>query len=651
MRLWRVTFPTTIFIWGFVLFNLSLGFCQNQGRIFLSEQKLDSLENYYQLSKSDSLSLSERLTNVSYFLKGILSSKHDSLIYNGFMQKTWLLGRIQQYDSAIAYSLQLYDFAKRNQDTTYIIRACSKLGLYNKNSNQLAKAFEYYNEVYRISRIIGDSTIAGRNLLYMSNIQAMLGDYSGSKTTAIDGVKYLKNTNDIRSLSGLYHSISVANSEQNNNEEALKYNILALALNTNDSISNALSRNSILSFKNSKALIYANQKKYKEATSILLDLKSDTIVKKNKRKYARVIGNLGYIYWLQDSNNEKTEKLLLESREIRNEIKDVQGLIASNIYLTKYFLERNKLTALKYAEEAYQNAKTRRNLISIIESLGLIFQLKEDTKEEAQVFYETYLKLTEINQSNREIYAVTKYENDKLTNENLVLKAKTAKKERQEIMYLSLGIISILIAGFIIYFLRQRYKKEKIRGIFNAETRISKRLHDELANDVYHVMTQLQNDHDPLEVLDKLENIYSRTRDISRENSSFDTGENFAHELEGMLSSYSSDDTKIIIKDIDDIHWKNITSEKKIVVHRIIQELMVNMKKHSQAGIVAVTFKKIHKLIEISYADNGVGVEKNDIFYSNGLQNAENRIKSIGGSFIFDSEKGKGFKAKLFFPS
>jgi len=86
-------------------------------------------------------------------------------------------------------------------------------------------------------------------------------------------------------------------------------------------------------------------------------------------------------------------------------------------------------------------------------------------------------------------------------------------------------------------------------------------------------------------------------------------------------------------------------------VYRIIQELMVNMKKHSHASLVAITFKKSPKHIEITYADNGVGVAKNHIKYSNGLNNAENRINTIKGSFIFESEDKKGFKAKIRFPN
>ncbi len=639
MKLWRVDFPFFILIGTIFLYSILPTFGQVKPNP--SQQDLDSISHYYKLSKArDSLSLSERLQYVTFFLEGAEMFQNDSLVYNGLMQKTMLLSKVKMYDSAIVYSNKLYTLAKQNKDTAYIRKAFSKLGRYHKRNNELAEAFKFYNEAFKVSRIIEDSLNSGRSLLHMAYIQAMLGDYSGSKTTATDGLRYVENTSDLRSLSGLYHCISVAYSEQKDIEEALRYNSLALSVQGNNDIE-----------KNTKALILADKGNYEQGIAILSELASNSILKEDKREYARIIGNLGYIKWLQNKENENSEKLLLRAKEIREEIDDPEGLIASNIYLAKYYFDENREKALHNAEAAYQNALKLKSLTSIIESLGFVFQLKENIDEEAKVFNETYLKLSEINQSNREIYAVTKYENENLVNQNLILKAETARKERQEIIYLFGTIILFLAAGLVFYLLQQRHKREKIREVFNAEARISKKLHDELANDVYNVMTQVQNNRNDQEVLDKLENIYSRTRDISRENSDFDIGHDYAQELSGMLSSYGSDRTKIIIKDIDDINWQSITPEKKIIVHRIIQELMVNMKKHSHAELVAITFKKVQRRIEIGYADTGVGVSKNDIIYSSGLRNAENRIKTIGGSFIFDSERGKGFKAKIFFPN
>ena len=68
------------------------------------------------------------------------------------------------------------------------------------------------------------------------------------------------------------------------------------------------------------------------------------------------------------------------------------------------------------------------------------------------------------------------------------------------------------------------------------------------------------------------------------------------------------------------------------------------MKKHSQASIVIVTFKKVKDKIQITYSDDGVGC---NLKKSNGLLNAENRIHMMNGNFTLSSEKNEGFKATI----
>ena len=73
------------------------------------------------------------------------------------------------------------------------------------------------------------------------------------------------------------------------------------------------------------------------------------------------------------------------------------------------------------------------------------------------------------------------------------------------------------------------------------------------------------------------------------------------------------------------------------------------MKKHSHCSIVSIGFKSNKKSIEINYSDNGIGCA-NLLNLKNGLQNAETRIFSIGGTINFDTEPKKGFKVKIEIP-
>jgi signal transduction histidine kinase len=116
-----------------------------------------------------------------------------------------------------------------------------------------------------------------------------------------------------------------------------------------------------------------------------------------------------------------------------------------------------------------------------------------------------------------------------------------------------------------------------------------------------------------------------------------------------MLSTYNSGSTKVIINNIEKVIWSEIDEIKKVTIYRVLQELMVNMKKHSHAPYVFIKIESNQKSIFIDYKDNGKGCEKNKII-KNGLQNMENRILAIKGTITFDTEPDKGFGVNIKLP-
>lgn len=92
---------------------------------------------------------------------------------------------------------------------------------------------------------------------------------------------------------------------------------------------------------------------------------------------------------------------------------------------------------------------------------------------------------------------------------------------------------------------------------------------------------------------------------------------------------------------METIPWEKLSVNKKQVLYRVLQELMTNMKKHSQANLVAINFQHNKKLI-VSYKDNGKGTM---LKKGTGLNHTENRMASIKGSITFETAPLKGFKA------
>ena len=218
------------------------------------------------------------------------------------------------------------------------------------------------------------------------------------------------------------------------------------------------------------------------------------------------------------------------------------------------------------------------------------------------------------------------------------------EKTRNIIGATSSGAVVLGLLGFL-YYRKQKHIQEKRAEVYKTETRISKKVHDEVANDLYRVMTKIQKTQTIKDdVLDDLEVVYNKTRDISKEHSIIDIQGTYEAHLRDLLLSYRNDTVNIITKDLSRVNWERLDAHKKMALHRVLQELMTNMRKHSKATLVVLTFSQKGKKIHIAYKDNGVGAE---LVKNNGLRNTENRMESINGTITFESQLNNGFKASL----
>lgn len=222
---------------------------------------------------------------------------------------------------------------------------------------------------------------------------------------------------------------------------------------------------------------------------------------------------------------------------------------------------------------------------------------------------------------------------------------------------LLLSLIFTIFSSLLVYFLiKSRHKRERFLEGYITETRIAKKVHDEIANEIYGTISYLSADTDIPEqerekLLSRLDSIYLMTKNISRETNDIDTGYDFPEHLKMMLTSYSGTAVNVILKGLADVKWDAVDSLKKIATYRSLQELMVNMRKHSQASLVVIDFTVDRKKLEIKYTDNGIGANEEQLFSRNGLLNIENRIASVDGTIAVTTGTGKGFHITLTYPA
>ena len=522
------------------------------------------------------------------------------------------------------------------------------------DSKKFDSSFYYYNKIKTICDPKTDPENYVYSLSNLADIQQYHGDYIGSEATITESIPFLKNIKKQRYAWNVY--VILGNNYLNtfDYDNALYYYNKALYLKT--------SKWRKTRIKNNIALVYIEQTKYQDAVQILYPLTLKKEVLDDTETYSRILDNLGYCYYKLE--NPEALDYLNRSKKIRTQIKDDWGMIASYYHLSEYYKKSNSNLATDYARLTYEKATKINSVDDRLRTLELL--IRNSTGNKSKKYSLDYIRINDsinkVRQKAKNQFAKIKYDSKKDKIENLELKSQKVayalqleqQKNKNLLLFLIVGII-IAFAGFIYYYLVTKHKRENIKTSYNTEVRISKKLHDELANDVYQTMvfaeTQDLATVDNKEILiGNLDNIYSRTRNISRKNSTIETGLSFIPNLKEMMSGFNTTSIHVLINGLDIINWSAVEDTKKITVYRILQELLVNMKKHSKSSLVVISFKTNDTKIQIDYSDNGVGATSEEINFKKGLQNVENRILAIKGSIIFDTKSGKGFKVNILFP-
>lgn len=103
---------------------------------------------------------------------------------------------------------------------------------------------------------------------------------------------------------------------------------------------------------------------------------------------------------------------------------------------------------------------------------------------------------------------------------------------------------------------------------------------------------------------------------------------------------------RILVKDKGS-NAHEISSQFQLMLFRIIQELVNNIIKHSQAQNAMITFGRNKKGLMIEVVDDGIGYNGDINTGNQGLYGISQRLKSIGGDFKIISKREKGTQAMV----
>lgn len=511
-----------------------------------------------------------------------------------------------------------------------------------RDKNLPDSAFIFFYKAKDQFLSVKDSLGVGKSLINMGIILTEEGDYFGGQETSIQAMLFLNDQNIKHHsyLAANYNNLGIAADNLKDYKNAIKFYDSALSF-SNDSASKRM-------YLNNKAKSLQELAQYDRALVIYRQILKSA---DNSKEYARLISNIAKTEWLKSSKYDARASLLT-ALNIRKKEQDIWGQNASYAQLADYYAAKNPKLAMTYAQQMYEIALKLKSPDDQLEALQKLIILAPNTNTKS--YYNSYRKLSDSLQTARNAaknqFALIRYETEKHKADNLILQKENSERKYQIIIISSIALF-VLLGGIFWYRKRKRdIETESQKAITDSKLKTSKKVHDVVANGLYRVMTEIENqqDLDRDLVLDKIEDLYEKSRDISYEKPT-EANKPFHETLSEILTSFATAHRKVLIAGNDAELWLKVSEQTKYELEHIIQELMVNMKKHSQASNVVMRFESVGEQIKIYYTDNGIGMPKQKQF-NNGLRNTGNRIEEINGAIIFDTEVEKGLKIQISFP-
>ena len=489
--------------------------------------------------------------------------------------------------------------------------------------------------------------MVGGTLTNMAMIATEAGDSFDGQEYSLEALKFFKPAQKEHApfiLSNL-NNLGIATYDLEKYEESLDFYTQSLPLIT-DSAALHISKNNI-------ANAYRQMGQYKTAIKLYQEVLQRN---PNERTKARTLTNLAQTLTLQGPEYNPVPAYL-EALAIRESVQDLWGQNSSYTHLIKFYIKaKRRDSALHYSKLMYNLALKLGNPDNELEALGYLAELEPLEG----VYFKRYKQLddsiTSVRNAAKNQFALIRYETEKHKSENLRLAQENTQKELDIVRRTAALWVAIvgIIATIVIFSLRYRRRTQRLavqaaQSIRESKLKTSKDIHDVVANGLYRMMSEVEygTQIDRERLADQIENLYNKSREISHLVAAETTA--LSVRINELIYSFSNDKVKVSVVGFQEIGDPGIRDEIGNELVLIVQELLVNMDKHSSASSVVIHFKLDQRKLSVHYRDNGVGMQ-NKGHGGPGLASLESRIAKIHGQCTFENLKDGGLDIMISLP-
>jgi len=588
----------------------------------------------------------EAINHITRFI-AVSEALHDeSLLGKGYYSYGALLVKQGQNDSAIYYIQKSLEINMRLKDTLRLIASYNTIGNLFSNISEYDSAAYYYLWAAKLAESSG-------NLRYL-------------------GIMY-------NNLGSTFHKVKDFEKADFYLQQALEINKKNNDLKATAQCYSKLGDNYLNQFIIEKALWH-----YDQAMKIYSSLKDPIGT-------ADIFNNLGVAYKLQEQYNAALENFK-KALEIYQGQRYTEGITISmknigEVYnaMGKYDLARVYLDSSLKISTASGYLQNRR---MVLDQLSKNYYLSGNYKM-AYDYYDLYFNLYDsllgVEKTKTLNDLEKKYQKEKDQARILTLEKENLSKTIQRNAFLASASGVIMLAIFLVLFLRQRARKDRIiaqqqirqleeekklmtamslvEGQEEERKRIALELHDGLG--VLLSATKMQ---------------FSAIKNLSPEN------QILLERASQMLDQASGDVRRVshnmmpglltrlgffeavgdLIDNINDTKGIEATctitgdqeyrlpENKEIMLYRVVQEMVNNTLKHAGAKHITMNMDRTEHKLELHYADDGNGFDVDHVLESNGtslgLKSIRSRTDFMGGKVNIISSPGKGTRYDIEIP-
>jgi len=622
------------------------------------------------------------LDSVTDFLK---NKENNIFLIDKFLEASTEYYRLNEYEKSKKMAQFSLSLSKEANDSMRIAKSYYYLGDSFENTYK-DSAYYYYNLAEKSYRLMNERINESHMIYNKAYLLFYNGNYFECELLLTKALKNLEKKDDYELLFSCYTLLGNTLEKQSKIDEAIVYSKLAktmLQKMENDKVEKNIINDSYIAALINECNLNNKKGKYEKSIKLLKTLLTDRLKKKNKRLYSIILGNLAYTL-MKSGKTQDVEKMLLESLEFSKKYGNDIDIIAKETNLAEYYLFiKDSVRSKDYLSSIYLKAKKGYCFDDVLYSLKILSLIDKKSNKYLKEYYKIADSLKVVQSKNFDRYARIEFETTKIKNSNIKLSQKFVY-----VVFISIFLILILIIILILRYIK--YKKseyllikernlanEELLGLLNDQqekvnvitktekNRVARELHDGIMNKIYGIRMNLGflNKKTDIETMNKrelfineLQKVESEIRIISHNlnNASLLDELNFIIMIKNIIDNQENTcSTNFILTNDKMIDWDKIDNQYKINIYRIIQEIIFNVVKYSQAHTCNINFKlKSVNQIELSVIDDGIGFDLKAYKKGIGIKNILQRVKSLKSVITIDSEIKKGTKTviQFYFP-